>query len=195
MSLDDHYPTSCPFCGIASAYPAPPSSASTSTSLAQCIPTEEASSPDELTPAAFVVFSAPEVIAFLDIMPMARGHLLVATRRHVEKVGQLDAASAGEIGRILPLLSTSLIATVSCTDYNIVQNNGAAAAQIVPHIHFHIIPRNASTHVPEMQARSWTMFGRGQRAELDEEDGTVLARQIRERLREEVRRTEQKGKL
>lgn len=29
---------------------------------------------------------------------------------------------------------------IGCTDYNILQNNGAAAHQAVFHVHFHIIP-------------------------------------------------------
>jgi len=65
-----------------------------------------------------------------------------------------------------------------------VQNNGIRAAQVVPHVHFHIIPR--PSHVPELKARSWTMFGRGQREDLDDEEAASLAESIREALRREV---------
>lgn len=64
---------------------------------------------------------------------------------------------------------------------------GARAAQVVPHVHFHIIPR-VGDDVPEVKARSWTVFGKGQREELDEEDAVVLVRRMRERLRGEVER-------
>lgn len=57
---------------------------------------------------------------------------------------------------------------------------GARAAQVVPHVHFHIIPRLGD--VPEVKAQSWTVFGRGQRGELDDEEATELVRTIRERL-------------
>lgn len=67
---------------------------------------------------------------------------------------------------------------------------GARAAQVVPHVHFHIIPR--SGEVPELKARSWTVFGRGQREELDEEDAVVLERQLRESLNIEVERVREK---
>ena len=70
------------------------------------------------------------------------------------------------------------------SDYNIVQNNGARAAQVVPHVHFHIIPRPES--MPEIKSKSWTMFGRGQREELDEEEGVGVAREMRRVLRGEV---------
>lgn len=83
------------------------------------------------------------------------------------------------------------------TDYNIVQNNGLRAAQVVPHVHFHIIPRPG--HVPELKSRSWTMFGRGQRDDLDEDEGEKLAAEMRRVLAEEVGRYEggrkEKGRL
>ena len=69
-------------------------------------------------------------------------------------------------------------------DYNIVQNNGARAAQVVPHVHFHIIPRNQD--VPEVKARSWTVFGKGQREDLDEADAGVLLGAMRRRLGREI---------
>ncbi|KAL9007776.1 MAG: hypothetical protein Q9180_009582 [Flavoplaca navasiana] len=71
-------------------------------------------------------------------------------------------------------------------DWNVVQNNGARAAQVVPHVHFHIIPR--TDDVPEVKARSWTVFGKGQREDLDEDDAQVLLGRIRKSLRREVER-------
>ena len=79
------------------------------------------------------------------------------------------------------------------TDYNIVQNNGARAAQVVPHVHFHIIPRPAT--MPEINNKSWTMFGRGQSDDLDEEGGARIASQMREALRKEVEKLVNGAKL
>ncbi|KAK8156089.1 hypothetical protein BKA80DRAFT_312504 [Phyllosticta citrichinensis] len=175
--------------------------------------------PAKVSPAAYVVLAAPRVLAFLDIMPMTRGHLLVTTRRHRRKVEELvgggvggsgeqegedgdaedddgdedddaAAAAAGEEGRDLgfwlPLLAKTVAAVTGVSDYNIVQNNGARAAQVVPHVHFHIIPRPAS--LPALQNKSWTMFGRGQREELDDAEAAALAASMRHVLRGEVLR-------
>ena len=101
------------------------------------------------------------------------------------------------------------------TDYNIVQNNGMAlqtslyplefilryihtslgarAAQVVPHVHFHIIPRPET--MPELKSKSWTMFGRGQRDELDDDDGATLAAEMRRVLRGEVEKMNSASKL
>lgn len=62
-----------------------------------------------------------------------------------------------------------------------VQNNGAAAAQVVPHMHFHLIPR------PEIRAsgrcsESFTMFGRGTRSELDDDEGEKFAQEMRQNV-------------
>ena len=63
---------------------------------------------------------------------------------------------------------------------------GARAAQVVPHVHFHIIPRVGD--VPEVKARSWTVFGKGQREDLEEGEGRELAGRIRGGVGREVER-------
>lgn len=63
---------------------------------------------------------------------------------------------------------------------------GAAAAQVVKHVHFHIIPRPALT--PELRNKSFTMFGRGQRSELDDDEAVALAGKLRDELSREVER-------
>jgi diadenosine tetraphosphate (Ap4A) HIT family hydrolase len=72
-------------------------------------------------------------------------------------------------------------------------NTGAAAAQVVPHVHFHIIPRPALT--PELRNRSFTMFGRGQRSEIDDDEAVELSRKLREELAREMERIGRRGKL
>jgi diadenosine tetraphosphate (Ap4A) HIT family hydrolase len=61
---------------------------------------------------------------------------------------------------------------------------GVRAAQVVPHVHFHIIPRPAN--VPQLKNKSWTMFGRGQREELDDDEAEQLAGELRDELRKEL---------
>ena len=71
--------------------------------------------------------------------------------------------------------------------------SGARAAQVVPHVHFHIIPRPDTK--PEIKSKSWTMFGRGQRDDLDDEDGASIAAEMRQALREEVAKLKSASKL
>lgn len=40
--------------------------------------------------------------------------------------------------------------------------------------------------MPQIKNKSWTMFGRGQRDDLDDEEGANVAREMRRVLREEL---------
>jgi diadenosine tetraphosphate (Ap4A) HIT family hydrolase len=101
----------CPFCAIAANYPEfPPTS---------LLPLD----PELVSPAAFVVLSSEKVMAFLDIMPLSEGHLLVTTRRHHEKISDVDDEQARELGYWLPVLSRVLGNVTGVFDWNIVQNN------------------------------------------------------------------------
>jgi histidine triad (HIT) family protein len=87
------------------------------------------------------VYEDSDVLAFLDINPISRGHTLVIPREEVETLDQLSPDTAAAIGRILPRLSRAVLDATGATAYNILQNNGALAHQAVMHVHFHIIPK------------------------------------------------------
>ena len=81
------------------------------------------------------------VLAFLDVNPLSRGHVLVIPREEVATVDQLSDDAAAAIGRVLPRLSRAVLAATGAKAFNILQNNGALAHQAVFHVHFHIIPK------------------------------------------------------
>lgn len=160
----------CPFCAIAAAHkPYDPASP------------PRTISPTLTTPASFILLSTPTLIAFLDILPLSRGHLLISPRRHRPKLTDATPSEARRLGAAARILSRAVGRATGVEDWNVVQNNGAAAAQVVPHVHYHVIPR------PEIRAsgrmrESFTMFGRGTREELDDEEAEVLAGRIREEV-------------
>ncbi|KAI3331614.1 HIT domain-containing protein [Xylariaceae sp. AK1471] len=178
---------SCPFCNIAQAYPTfPPEEP-----LASDSPDLD---PHKLAPASFVVLSTPMLMAFLDIMPLSHGHLLLCPRSHKPKLSDVSAAEAAELGSYLRILSKALSRTTGVYDWNVVQNNGAAAAQVVNHVHYHLIPR------PEIRAsgkysESFTMFGRGQREELDDDEAIDLAAKLRANIAAVLEEESRRGKL
>lgn len=87
------------------------------------------------------VYRDESVIAFLDIAPLSVGHVLIVPVEEREFLHELSDESAAAIGRALPLVARAVIAATGATAYNVLQNNGAAAHQAVPHVHFHIIPK------------------------------------------------------
>lgn len=64
--------------------------------------------PEQTDPPSFVILSTPDVIAFFDIAPLTRGHILVAPRNHRKKVGDLGVLEGGEVSQFsLPCLHYS----------------------------------------------------------------------------------------
>ena len=87
------------------------------------------------------VYQDEHVLAFLDIYPLSRGHLLVIPKERRAQLHELSEDSAAALGRVLPRLARAVLAATGATAYNVLQNNGASAHQAVMHVHFHIIPR------------------------------------------------------
>ena len=88
------------------------------------------------------VYEDDHVLAFLDISPLSRGHMLVIPKERRAHLDELSDDAAAALGRALPRLCRALKAATGASAYNILQNNGSAAHQVVMHVHFHIIPKH-----------------------------------------------------
>eukprot|EP01108_Squamamoeba_japonica_P006583 TRINITY_DN5379_c0_g1_i1.p2 TRINITY_DN5379_c0_g1~~TRINITY_DN5379_c0_g1_i1.p2 ORF type:complete len:170 (-),score=45.65 TRINITY_DN5379_c0_g1_i1:18-527(-) len=80
-------------------------------------------------------------IAFLDIFPTSPGHSLIIPKYCAEKLHQLPAEQAADLGSELIKVAKAVMTATGCEDYNVLQNNGEAAHQVVKHVHFHVIPK------------------------------------------------------
>ena len=90
---------------------------------------------------SFKVYADDVVLAYLDINPFTKGHILVIPKEHTEGLLDTpDATLAAVIARVKKV-AAHVKEALPCDGYNILQNNGAAAGQTVRHIHFHIVPR------------------------------------------------------
>lgn len=87
------------------------------------------------------VYEDDAVLAFLDVNPLSRGHILVIPKEPAETLDQLSDDASAAIGRALPRLARAVLAATGARAYNVLQNNGADAHQAVFHVHFHIIPK------------------------------------------------------
>ncbi|KAI4592481.1 Adenosine 5'-monophosphoramidase [Pestalotiopsis sp. 9143b] len=85
----------------------------------------------------FKLFESDKTLAFLDIQPLSRGHALVIPKYHGAKL--LDIPD-DHLSEILPVVK-KLAAASGASDYNVLQNNGRIAHQVVDHVHFHMIPK------------------------------------------------------
>ena len=81
-------------------------------------------------------------LGFMDIGPVSEGHVLLIPREHYETIDDLPEDVAAAVLKRLPQLVAAVKTVTGCQGVNVLQNNGTIAGQLVPHVHFHIIPRN-----------------------------------------------------
>lgn len=93
------------------------------------------------------VYENENVLAFLDIGPIAKGHLLVIPKQHFTSVDSCDPKVLASVAMVLPEIAKALKDAVNVKDYNILCNNGKLAGQVVEHLHFHIIPRTLGDEI------------------------------------------------
>ena len=91
---------------------------------------------------AAVVFRTDSCLAFMDIGPLADGHLLLIPVDHYERMEEMPADVAGKLCGQLPKLGAALVEVTGASGYNILQNNGRVSGQEVGHVHIHLIPRS-----------------------------------------------------
>ena len=87
------------------------------------------------------VYEDEHVLAFLDVGPLSQGHTLVIPKERKASLDELSDEASAAIGRVLPRLCRAVMQATGAEAYNVLQNNGSAAHQAVPHVHFHIIAK------------------------------------------------------
>jgi histidine triad (HIT) family protein len=89
--------------------------------------------------AAHVVLDGPDVVAFLDMRPVFKGHTLVVPRQHVDTLAdlrhELMTPLLAEVQRLAGAVETALGASGSFVALN------NRVSQSVPHLHVHVVPR------------------------------------------------------
>lgn len=88
---------------------------------------------------AFVVFDTPDVVGFLDIRPVFKGHVLVIPRSHVDTLLDLPDTAAGGLFNQVKRVAAALEAGLGAQGSFVAVNN--RVSQSVPHLHVHVIPR------------------------------------------------------
>jgi len=116
--------------------------------------------------AASLVYRDDLVTAFMDILPVNVGHLLVVPNHHTANLAGLDEASGARMFTLAMRLGGSLRGSgVPCEGVNLYQADGRAAGQEVLHIHLHVLPRYAGDG---FGLRRTKHLGPASRADLEE---------------------------
>ena len=90
---------------------------------------------------SYKVYEDKRTLAFLDVNPVADGHVLLIPREHIQYIEGLPPEVSEALMKVLIKLVPSVQRAMNATDSNIGINNGPNAGQIIPHLHIHIIPR------------------------------------------------------
>ncbi len=81
-------------------------------------------------------------LAFMDIIPATPGHTLVIPKEPCETIFDCSPEGAAATMRTTQRVAAAVRKAFGCPGVMLVQLNGAAAGQSVPHLHFHILPRS-----------------------------------------------------
>lgn len=87
------------------------------------------------------LYEDSEVLAFMDISPIVKGHALVIPKAHYDPLTALPPALLGRVMAAVQRIAAAQTTALMADGVNLFQANGAAAGQVVPHVHVHVIPR------------------------------------------------------
>ena len=121
---------------------------------------------------AHVIFEDNSHIAIMDKYPIQLGHSLVMPKVHHEKIVDMSNDEVGALFSRVPAVARAILAATGADGFNIGQNNGKSANQIIPHVHVHVIPRYQKI------GNSWARRMIAQNDDLDE-----LAKKIRNNMK------------
>jgi histidine triad (HIT) family protein len=87
------------------------------------------------------VYEDDRVFAFMDINPINEGHLLIIPKAHAATIHEITEADFLAVMSATHKLAAAVKKALNPDGINLLQLNGKAANQVVPHLHVHIVPR------------------------------------------------------
>jgi histidine triad (HIT) family protein len=97
------------------------------------------------------VYEDGSTFVILDINPRNPGHMLVMTKKHYETIFEVPGRDAEDLFRTVKNMAGRCRSGVNADGVSICQSNGAAAGQMVRHVHVHVIPRFKTEGPPGLE--------------------------------------------
>jgi histidine triad (HIT) family protein len=85
------------------------------------------------------VLEEPDVVGFLDIRPVFKGHVLVVPRAHIVTLPEVPVPLLTELFVAVQRCATAVVEGLGAQGSWIAENN--VVSQAVPHVHVHVVPR------------------------------------------------------
>jgi histidine triad (HIT) family protein len=89
-----------------------------------------------------VIYEDEDFIAILDKYPISIGHTLVMPKKHFGRVQDISQKEFCAMYARVHALNALITSRLGASASHISINDGAAANQLIPHLHVHIIPRS-----------------------------------------------------
>ena len=93
------------------------------------------------------VYEDKRFLAFLDINPINKGHLLVIPKEHHDTFVNTPVDLIKDLVALTRRLGLAVMVGSGADGFNLNLNNGRAAGQLIDHVHFHIIPRTENDNL------------------------------------------------
>ncbi|MDP3902196.1 MAG: HIT family protein [bacterium] len=103
---------------------------------------------------ADIIYEDDDFLAFLDINPVNPGHSLLIPKKHYQNLYYLPDNVLTGVASLIKKISIAAKQGMRADGVNIIMNAEAAAGQIVPHAHFHILPRFKNDGYKHWQGQS-----------------------------------------
>ncbi len=87
------------------------------------------------------IYEDQRTMVIMDIHPLNSGHCLVLTKPHAATIWEADPEDLRAAIATAQKVALAIREALEPDGLNLLQANGAAAFQSVPHFHFHVIPR------------------------------------------------------
>ncbi|KAJ3409839.1 hypothetical protein HDV05_004192 [Chytridiales sp. JEL 0842] len=135
---------------------------------------------------AHIIYEDEHAIAFLDAAPMTRGHTLLIPKAHHANLLAVPRPLHVHLTTLLPSIASSLLHTLNAQGFNVLQNNGSLAGQVVFHLHWHVVPRYSDDGVFP-NGKEWEGGkGRMKRGVVDQKEGRELAAKVQKGVQREL---------
>ena len=121
---------------------------------------------------ASCVYEDEEVMPFLDIRPLNEGHTLVIPKAHYKNIFDAPQELNAYIHGVIKQVAIAVRKAMKADGISIIQQNGKAANQDIPHLHVHVIPRYEGQKMPSF----------GEASEANREQLSKTAARIRKQL-------------
>ena len=86
---------------------------------------------------AYKILENENFLAFLDIFPLAKGHVLVITKKEIDYLFDISSDDYGELWKFARQVAKAMDKVIDCKRIGV-----AVIGLEVPHAHIHLVPLN-----------------------------------------------------